>query len=353
MDIMEKLLASQQKPIKLFRGQEIEGEVVATSDKEITLDLGTKSEGIIPTRDISQDQLNSLKIGDKLKAFVIVSENESGQVVLGSHPSFPTSTKGRGVRWSKFTQAQNQKSKLSGKVLEVNKGGLIIEVGGTRGFLPTSQIGFELISKTAGGLEKLIGQTINVNVIEVSEDNNKLIFSQRGQVSEELLTRLKDFKKDQRISGKVAAILPFGLIVETNGVEGLIFIADVSWEKVEDLSSFSVGQEIEASVLGVDQDFGRLNLSLKLLSEDPFTKLASNFQADEVVKGEVISISDNGIIIRLDGGVEGLIPTLKMDPDESYEAGKSLTLLVDSVDTQRRRINLAPFVTSTEGLIYK
>lgn len=373
--IMEKLLASQtQRIVNLYRDQEIEGKVVSLSDREVILDLGTKSEGVISIREISESQLKDLKIGSKFKAYVYMPENEYGQVVLSLHKSpLMRSDKGKGyskggkprsgrfMDWSKFISAQNQKAKLQGTVIEVNKGGLMVEVTGTRGFLPNSQVGFELLSKSGEGMDRLIGQNLTVTVIEVDPDNNKLIFSERGQVSDEVQKKLQEFKNGQKVKGKIVAILPFGLVVNVEGSEGLVFISDVSWEKIDDLNKlYKAGDEIEVLVTGLDKELGRLNLSIKSLSEDPFAKLVDKYQADEVVKGEVISVSEAGVTIKLDevegstlSVVEGFLPAAKMDPDTEYEAGKPITVLVDSVDTQKRRVNLAPFVTSTAGLIYK
>lgn len=362
---MEELLASQtQKLAVLHRGQEVEGEILSIADKEITLDLGAKSEGVLSKKDLPEAQLKNLKLGDKLKAYVYLQENEHGQVVLSSSPQSKSSTasfKGRRINWSRFTQARNQKSKLQGKVLEVNKGGLIVEVEGVRGFLPNSQVGFELMNKTsllshnkAGqGMENLINQDLTVIVIEVDAENNKLIFSQRGPISEAVKAKLDSFKKDQTAQGKIVAILPFGLVVDVMGTEGLVFISDVSWDRVEDLSkSFSVGQEVTVKVLGLDEELGRLNLSIKQLSEDPFAKLAEKYPRDEVVKGEVTGISEAGVTVKL-AEAEGFLPAAKVSANSSYEVGKKVTFLVDGVDMHKRRINLAPFVTSTAGLIYK
>lgn len=352
-------MASQ--PIKIssiHRGQQIEGEVVAITDKELTLDLGSKSEGILQTRELSEAQLKDLKIGDKLKAFVLFVENEHGQVVLSMSPEQRTTgiTSSRGHRdnWSKFIQAQNSRSKLQGSVIEINKGGLIVEVEGVRGFLPNSQVGFELLSKSFQGMESLIGQILNITVIEIDQSNNKLIFSQRGQVSDETAQKLSVFKNQQKVKGQIVAILPFGLVVDVSGVEGLVFISDVSWEKVEDLQLlFKKGQEIEVLVTGMDVDLGRLNLSIKHLDEDPFSKLTEKYPADEVVKGEITTVTGDGVVIKLESGMEGFLSASKMDPDTKYDVGKQIKLLVDSVDSKRRRINLAPMITSTEGLIYK
>lgn len=356
---MEELLASESSEIiSLHRNQIVSGEVVAITDKEIILDLGTKSEGILALRELANSEFKDLKVGDKLKAFVSFVENEHGQVVLSmSSQARITSTdspKGYRNNWSKFAQAQANRSKLQGVVIEVNKGGLIVEVMGIRGFLPNSQVGFELLSKSSGGMETLIGQTLTLTVIEIDQANNKLIFSQRGQVSDEIKEKLAVFKPLQKVKGKIVAILPFGLVIDVSGVEGLVFISDVSWEKVDDLQlQFSNGQEIEVLVTGLDTELGRLNLSMKHLKEDPFSKLAEIYPADEVIKGEIVAVNDDGVTIKLADDVEGFLPASKMDTETKYEVGTKMSFLVDGVDTKKRRINLAPFVTSTEGLIYK
>ena len=352
MVTMEELLASQTKKlITLYRGQQVEGIVVSPSDKEIILDLGAKSEGVLQKKELSSD----VKLGDKIKVFVSLPENESGQAIVSTTHQLRQSTqRGRGPDWNKFIQSQNQKTRLSGVVLEINKGGLIVEVDGVRGFLPNSQVGFELMSKAGEGMEKLIGQTLSLAVIEVDANNNKLIFSQRGQVSDEVISKLKEFKAGQKTQGKIVAVLPFGLVVDVNGVEGLVFISDVSWERQEDLSKeYKAGQELEVLITGADEGLGRLNLSIKQLSEDPFFKLIEKYPADEKVKAEVVSVGEAGVVFKLEEGIEGLLSAPKMEQGANYEAGKSMNVLVDSVDVQRRKINLAPFITSTEGLIYK
>jgi small subunit ribosomal protein S1 len=299
---MEELLASQTKKLITFhRGQEIEGIVLAISSREITLDLGGKSEGILPFHDLPETISKDLKTGQKLKAFVAMPENDSGQVVLSSSlkTSLPVRFRGKGVNWQKFREVQNQKGKLQGTVIEVNKGGLIVEVDKARGFLPNSQVGFELLSRAGEGLENLIGQPLTVTVIEVDADNNKLIFSQRGQISEKDKEKLRGFKNGEKQKGKIVAILPFGLVVDVNGAEGLVFISDVSWDRVEDLSKeYQAGKEVEVLVLGIDEELGRLNLSIKQLTEDPFASMAKDYPADEVVKGEVVSVGEQGVMVK-------------------------------------------------------
>ncbi len=367
---MEELLASQtKKVITLTRNQHLEGEIVAKSDKELVLDLGAKSEGILAKRDFSQEEFDNFKVGDKIKAYVSQVENESGQTLLSTSPSMKSfqvqGSRFRGGRadWGSFINAQKQSSKLRGRVLEINRGGLIIEVMGVRGFLPNSQVGFELLSKSKRGLSDLVGEDLNVTVAEVDQNQNRLIFSQRGQVSKKVLEALKGYSVGQKVNGKIVAVLPFGLVVSVKdqstsggdglGIEGLVFVSDVSWEKVEDLNSrFKIGQEVEVSVLGADLTLGRLNLSIKQLTEDPFAKLKEKYQPDDVVKGEVLEVSDGGVKIKLADGVEGAILPNKMGT-AVYEVGKTVTVLVDNVDSRKRVINLAPMITSTSDLIYK
>ena len=357
---MEKLLASSAKVINLRRGQEIEGEIVSINDSEIILDLGAKSEGVIAKKEFSSVQIDKFKAGDQIKAFVIFPENENGQAVLSLHQAQKAGKRGgREINWTRYKNAKVQKSKLSGTVTEINKGGLIVESEGIRGFLPNSQTGYEVISKNVSNAQELIGQMVNFLVTEVDENANKLIFSQKGLTDDSIKTGLKNFKRGDQFFGKVASVLPFGVVVampagrqEKEGVRGLVLISEVSWERTEDLSAFSQNQEIAALVLGVDEDLGKLNLSIKQLTEDPFAKLTEKYPTDEVVKGEITNVSDAGVQVSLEG-LMGFLPASKKAADTTYEVGKSMSFLVDGIDLQKRRINLASFVTSTAGLIYK
>lgn len=340
---MEELLASiPQKSLNLSRGQEVAGEVVKVTSQEVVLDLGTKSEGVISKREIPIPQFDSLKIGDKIKAYVVTPESGPSLVVLSLRPVAAKVTRGTRLPQNKI---------LQGKVTEINKGGVVVEVMGVRGFLPNSQVGFEFLNRAR---ENSIGQEIPVIATETDTPGGRVIFSQRGTVTAESLERLQGTKFGQKVKGEIVAILPFGLVVSMGEMAGLVFASDASWEKVEDLSSlFKVGQEVEAQVLNVDENLGRINLSIKQLTEDPFVKLSQKFTPDRAVKGEVTEVSEAGVSFKLEEGVNGFLSSSKMDPSIKYEIGKQITLLVDSVDLRRRKVNLAPLVTSTAGLIYK
>lgn len=351
---MEELLASSsKKAVTLSRGMAVEGTVVAILDKEFVLDLGSKSEGVISKREFSGLTVKDIKVGDKLKAFVFLTENESGQAVLTAN--FKSQKQGRrgALNLTKFIFAQKDQTVLNGKVVEVNKGGFLVETGIVRGFLPNSQIGYELINKIGGKYDNGVNADIKVMVSEVDEAHERLIFSQKGLVSKEELEMLKKVTQNDMIEAEVVAILPFGLIIKSNDIKAIVYSHEATWDRIDDLSTvFQTSQNIKLKILGLDEAFGRLHLSYKQLQDDPFKALAEKYQPDDVVKGEVASVSEAGLNIALDGA-EGFLPADKMDSRVSYELGKSMTFLVDGVDSHKRRVNLAPFITSTAGLIYK
>lgn len=364
-DLLAKQSASlRTKSLSLSRGQEVEGIVVAILPTELILDLGTKAEGVLSKKELDGNTLSSLKIGDKLSAFVIYPENESGQTVL----ALQRAVKGiKSDRFQKFTTAQKENKVLIGKGVEVNKGGLVVEVDRIRGFLPASQVGLS----QAAQLDNLVGKEISVMVIEVDPGQNRLIFSQKANISEEIKNKLNSLKPGEAVTGQVAAVLPFGIFVslegpvlsgparnappsDAGGVEGLVHISEISWEKIEDPSSqFRIGQKVSAKVISTDQSSGRVNLSIKQLYPDPFTEKVKGLSPSDVVKGVVTKVAISGVFVDLGDGVEGLIASSKIKDLTDYQLGQELTCLVDSIDAQKRRVNLAPFITTTKGLIYK
>lgn len=360
---MADLLAKQdqKKAVSLARGEEVEGVVINISDQEVILDLGTKSEGVLLIKDLPENI--SPKVGDKIKAFVLSNENESGQILLniGGGPGSKFMPPDR--KWDKFIQALKSEQSFKGTGVEVNKGGLIVEINGVRGFLPASQTTFS----AAANLDELIGQEVEVTVLEADPSGNRLIFSQKKSISDDLKKTLDQLEVGDKVEGKVAAILPFGVFVSVESVEdekkkdidlkdieGLVHISEISWERLENPSQvLKIGDSVKASVVSVDTASGRVNLSIKRLSADPFAALSEKFQTDDVVKGKVTKITSLGVSVSLTDGVEGFVPAAKLDPSVTYEVEQETNFLVDNVDSSKRRVNLTPFLTSTEGLIYK
>lgn len=349
---MADLLAQEEskKPLSIHRGQDVEGEIVSILPQEIILDLGTKSEGVIQKKDFSDEVLASLKVGDKITASVIYTENESGQVVLSLTRAI-SSKNPNAQKFARFQTSQKSNQVLKGKVLELNKGGLIVEIGGVRGFLPSSQVALS----QAANLDEMVGKDIDVTVIEVDPNQNRLILSQKTTISEDTQKKLSALKAGDKVEGKVAAVLSFGVFVTLDdGVEGLVHVSEISWEKVEDPNTvYKVGDSLSAKVLSIDTATGRANLSVKQLEGDPFTEKSKEIVPNDVVKFTIQKVTSQGIFGTLESGLEGFIPSSKQEEGANYTVGESMSCLVETVDTQKRRINLAPFITSTAGLIYK
>lgn len=347
---MADLLAKQTSQVKgVQRGEIIEGKVVAFIGGEIIVDLGTKAEGVFQKKDLSPDQAKSIKVGDKITATVIHPENQSGQVVLGLERA--ANSKPGTEKFTKFQRAIASKQVFKGKALESNKGGLVVEVDGVRGFLPTSQVSLS----QAANIEDMIGKELDLIVLEVEPNQNRLIFTHKTTLSEESKTKLSSLKAKDKVKGQVAAVLPFGVFVSLeNGIEGLAHISELSWEKVEDPNTlYKIGDEVEAVILSVDEQSGRANLSIKQLAADPFTDKIKDIQVEDVIKGKVTKITQNGVNVLLKESIDAIVPSAKLAGDEGYAEGEEYSFLVDSVDNYKRRINLAPFITSTKDLIYR
>ena len=345
------------------RGEKITGEVISMTGSEIILDLKAKAEGVLNKKDLSVEELSHLKIGSTLEVFVDYPENESGQIVLSRFR--PQNITGRlyGARkidlskWQKFIQGYATKAMFAGEITEINKGGLIVSIEGIRGFIPSSQISLKSISNQSS-LNDLVGKELKVTVIEVNPGNNKLVFSARPNLNDIDKKELSDFKIGDEVKGQIVAVTPFGLFIKVGSVEGIVYPQETTWEIAEanteiDLTkSFKVGAEITAKITGVDESLGRLNLSLRQMIKDPFTEISEKYQVDDVVTGVITNITQNGIEVKLEQNIPGFLATEKMK-DQTYQMDQKTNFLVDSVDAKNRRINLAPFLTSTVGLIYK
>ncbi len=352
MSTMADLMASlDKKHITFSRGEEVIGEIVQIQGNEIIIDLGGKSEGVLNKRDFLPAQLEELKIGSKVNAFVLTPENESGQVILSLFKAVQGGKKAeeQAKKWQKFITAQQRQSTLMGKVTEVNKGGLMVEIDKARGFVPSSQVSLKSLSDFTG---ELVGQELKLKVIEIDPGSNRLVLSAKVELSDDNKKKLSEVKVGEKVQGEVIASAPFGLFINVGSLEGIIFTTELSWSE-DEKPEVKVGDKIEAKVTGKDESLGRLNLSLRQTQEDPFTKLAENFQVDDVVKGTVKEVTQNGVIVALEQGVEGLVLNDKVDQSNPFTVGQTTNFLVDSIDTKKRRVNLAPFLTSTVGLIYK
>lgn len=349
---MEELLALSGYDLKVYKkGDSVEGTLASVTGKEILIDVGGKTEGVVGEKEYDQIRgfVSELKVGDKVTGIVISAENDRGQLVLSLRKA------GADFRWQKMEKLLKNGETISVKGVEINKGGLIVEIEGLRGFVPTSQLSMENQSQ----VQKLINKTFPVIVIEVNKDSNRLIFSERQlTAASDLVKKLESVngkvKVGEKYKGKVSAVMPYGIFVNLdNGADGLVHISEISWAKVENLETlFKVGEDMEVLVLGISQTDGKLNLSIKQLQPDPWLKIADRYVADKQISGRITRVTQYGVFIELEEGIEGLMRNSKMQSGVEYKVGDEVSCLIEAVDLPAHKIALVPVLTE-KPVLYK
>jgi ribosomal protein S1 len=329
----------------LAHGDIIDGVVVRVDPDEVLVDVGSKSEGVIAARELGthgDPDMVELHAGDQIKVFVLQPENEDGNVVLSLRRARAESV------WLKAQDKQTSGEPMEADVREQNKGGLIVNIMGLRGFLPTSQVARAYSSN----LEELVNQRISVKIIEVNRKRNRLIVSQKAAYDEdrarqrsELFERLK---VGDVVRGKVSGLTSYGAFVNLGGADGLIHISELSWDRIGSVADvLQVGQEVRVKVIKLDPEQARISLSMRQLSEDPWEQVTTRFRPGAIVEGEVTKIKKYGAFLQLGDGVEGLlhISELSWDHVERVEdvvqVGQPLRVKVLQADETRRRISLS------------
>lgn len=358
---MEELLAQTKTTIVVpQKGQVITGKVKLKNKKSLIVDIGAKTEGVVGDKEyeLAADYIDELKEGDEVEAVVLSAVTDKGQILLSLKQA------ALDAKWEVFEEALKNDTSLEAKGIEVNKGGLIVIVEGMRGFVPSSQFGKDHI----GNIKALKGATIKVKPIEVDAEKNRLIFSERHvSEAEELELRdqaLESVHEGAVYEGVVSGAMPFGLFVtvevtvpegsedkagkdgHVGHVEGLIHISEISWEKVQDPRDYhKVGDRIKVKVLGIDDENGKLNLSLKQLSTDPWVGIAEKYPVGTTFGGTVSRVESFGVFVNVEAGVDGLIHASKLTNENQFTKGEKVTVTVESVEPDQRRMSLSPVST--------
>lgn len=325
----------------LKKGSHLEGMVTNLSKHAVLVDIGAKTEGMVLGKPFenAQDFIKDLKIGDKVNVTVLSPENDKGQILLSLRQAASD------YKWNLFDQYLKTEEAVEIRGLEVNKGGLIVRVMGIRGFVPASQLGRKYLGKP----EELQNRLFKARVIEVDREKNRLIFSEKFISEAEAIAAKKDVLKTvkvgQEMEGKVSGIMPFGIFVQISQdkmlLEGLVHISEVSWERVDDLNKmFKVGQKVKVEVLEINKDTAKLNLSMKQLEADPWTKIVKKYPVDKKAKGSVVRLVAFGAFVELEAGVEGLIHISKIPAEYNIKVGQKVDVYVESVDLEKRRMSL-------------
>lgn len=355
---------SAHKIKQLSKGDIVEGEVVDVNINNgvVIVDVGYKSEGIIAGRELKSETLDwtKLQVGDKVLVYVVKPEDEKGQLILSIRRTQQASA------WLALENAKKNNDIVEAVVVESNNGGLIVEIGkGIRGFIPTSQldatrvyangvrqVGRDISSKVQKRLNSLIGEKIKTRIIELDREKNRIILSEKmvtqARDIEKRTETLKKVKEGDVLEGTISGITPFGVFVNAQGLEGLVHLSEISWDKVEDIGAlYSVGDKVKVMVIGLSDGGKRVAYSIKRLQEDPWSKAISKYKIGDIVDGVVQKVVPYGAFVRIGEGLNGLIhiselsDKLVKDPGDIVKVGQKVKVKILSISSTERHLGLS------------
>ena len=355
MPSMAELLDAEEYKVDLPQRGEIRTGVVASiGPSQILVSIGAKSEGVIAGQaldDMSPEMIKSLEVGQEIEAYVLNPEDKHGNVIL----SYTRAIEMRA--WKLVADMLENESSYEGKVAGFNKGGLLVDVDGLRGFVPASQVSAVRRSQAVGSTPeqrwaKMQGEEITVRVIEVDKERRRLILSERA-ASNETRQALKErviseLKIGDVYTGRVTSLANFGAFVNINGADGLVHLSEISWERVKNPNEvLKVGQEVEVKIISIDEEKNRIGLSLRQLQEDPWKTRISKFSVGQLIAGKITRLTKFGAFARIDDDVEGLIHVSEISdqrvehPKEELQEGQDVNLRIIRIEADRRRIGLS------------
>lgn len=342
----EDFLAAIDATIKYFNdGDVVEGIVVKVDRDEVLLDIGYKTEGVIPSRELSikhdVDPSEVVSVGDSVEALVLTKEDKEGRLILSKKRAQYERA------WGTIEKIKEEDGVVEGLVIEVVKGGLIVDIG-LRGFLPASLVEMRRVRD----LQPYIGKTLEAKIIELDKNRNNVVLSRRAylektqsQVRQNFLNQLQ---RGQIRNGVVSSIVNFGAFVDLGGVDGLVHVSELSWKHIDHPSEVvQVGDEVTVEVLEVDMDRERVSLSLKSTQEDPWQHFARTHGINQVVPGKVTKLVPFGAFVRVDEGIEGLVHISELAerhiemPEQIVQVNDDIFVRVIDIDLERRRISLS------------
>jgi small subunit ribosomal protein S1 len=342
----EDFLAAIDATIKYFNdGDIVEGVIVKVDRDEVLLDIGYKTEGVIPSRELSikhdVDPNEVVKVGDEVEALVLQKEDKEGRLILSKKRAQYERA------WGTIEGLKEADEPVKGTVIEVVKGGLILDIG-LRGFLPASLVEMRRVRD----LQPYVGRELEAKIIELDKNRNNVVLSRRAwleQTQSEVRSEfLNQLQKSQVRKGVVSSIVNFGAFVDLGGVDGLVHVSELSWKHIDHPSEVvEVGQEVTVEVLDVDMDRERVSLSLKATQEDPWRQFARTHAIGQIVPGKVTKLVPFGAFVRVDEGIEGLVHISELAerhveiPEQVVQVGNDVMVKVIDIDLERRRISLS------------
>src|SRR5437868_7396139 len=326
-------------------GDIVKGTVVKVDKDEVLLDIGYKSEGVIPIRELSirhdVDPNEIVSMGEEIEALVLQKEDKEGRLILSKKRAQYERA------WGTIEKVKESGGVVSGPVIEVVKGGLILDIG-LRGFLPASLVELRRVRD----LQPYVGRSLEAKIIELDKNRNNVVLSRRAWLEETQKEQREEFlenlKPGEVRRGVVSSVVNFGAFVDLGGMDGLVHVSELSWKHVDHPSSVvQVGDEIDVQVLDVDMDKERISLSLKATQQDPWQEFASSHRVGELVYGRVTKLVPFGAFVQVGEGIEGLVHISEMSqhhvdlPEQVVNPGEELWVKIIDLDLQRRRISLS------------
>ena len=342
----EELHEAIEASVKDFNeGEILLGTVVKVDRDEVLLDIGYKSEGVIPAKELSirheVDPSQVVTVGDEVEALVLQKEDKEGRLILSKKRAQYERA------WGRIEEVMQSGGTIKGPVIEVVKGGLILDIG-LRGFLPASLVDLRRVRD----LHPFVGTELEAKIIELDRNRNNVVLSRRAFLEESQSEGRKKFleslRKGERRKGTVSSIVNFGAFVDLGGVDGLVHVSELSWKHVDHPSEVvQVGEEVEVEVLDVDLERERVSLSLKATQEDPWKEFERKYSAGEIIDGQVTKLVPFGAFVRVAAGIEGLVHISEISdqhvdsPESVLTVGDEVRVKVIEVDVPRRRISLS------------
>lgn len=342
---MDELLASS-KTERIKTGDVVEGTITSVKKHEVWVDLGAQGVGVVMRREIGHGQ--KLDEGQKVTTSVVDPEMDEGYALL----SVRRAAKDRG--WDELQRIYDDQEIVEISPYDANRGGLLVEMEGIRGFLPVSQLAAGHYPRVSGAdkdeilqkLNALVNKPIKSRILDVSRKDNKLIFSEKEAIKDDMQAMFSKMKVGDVVEGVVTGVIDFGAFVNIDGIEGLIHISEISWERVEDPREYiKTGDKVEARIIAIDKD--RLSLSIKQTKEDPWLNEVKAFKVGSMVEGKVTRITPFGAFVQLSSAVEALVHVSEMSSDDSVDPEKIFRLnekkqfKVIDIDTEARKIALS------------
>lgn len=342
---MDDLLAGSSVK-QMTSGEVVTGKVLSVRKHEVLIDLGAQGVGFVPRREVGYSR--QLNVGDEVTASVVETELDNGYSLL----SLRKAAKDRG--WEEVQDKMDAGDIIDVQPYDANRGGMLIEYEGVRGFLPVSQLSAEHYPRVGSAdkdeilqrLNSLVGQTLKVRIIDADRKTNKLIFSEKEAVKDGLAARFEKLAVGDTVKGVITGVVDFGAFVNVEGIEGLVHISEISWERVNNPGDYvKVGDTIEAKIISIDKD--RLSLSIKQLTKDPWLDEVEKFNKGDKVEGTVTRITPFGAFVQISPAVEALVHISELgngsdvDPEKVFTLNERKEFIVLEIDKDNRKISLS------------